>query len=138
LRHDHAAKAGPGWAAILSGAHRVLSIVVVRVGLLDLLVEDGLDLFPRRVVDREIAHLKSFMLALDSLGKDPLDIGRIGPSPEMAKAYFNDSTGSGEFGAQDLRGPWNQDGFDFIEAPVRIEGTLTEQEVKNVIHQAAQ
>ncbi|MGV9010955.1 MAG: manganese catalase family protein [Flavobacteriales bacterium] len=89
------------------------------------------------LMSREIAHLKSFLLALDSMGKDPLDIGLIPPTPEMARAYFNDSTGTGEFGAKDMRGPWNQDGFDFKEAPVRIESTLTQKEIKNVILAAA-
>ena len=89
------------------------------------------------LMSREIAHLKSFMLALDSMGKDPLDIGQIPPTPDMAKAYFNDSTGEGEFGGQDLRGPWNEDGFTYVEAPVRIEAKLTAQEIENVIRHAA-
>ncbi len=89
------------------------------------------------LMSREIAHMKSFMLALDSMGKDPLDIGMIPPSPDMAKAYFNDSTGEGEYGGQDLRGPWNEDGFTYVEAPVRIEAQLTAQEIQNVINAAA-
>ena len=55
---------------------------------------------------REITHMKAFMLALDSLGKDPLSIGKIPPTPGLVDQYFNDSTGEGENGAVDITGPW--------------------------------
>ncbi len=45
---------------------------------------------------REITHLKAFSLALESLGKPALSIGRIPPTPELARQYFNDSTGTGD------------------------------------------
>jgi len=62
--------------------------------------------------------MKSFMLALQSLGKDPLEIGQIPPDPEFVDKYFNDSTGTGPQGETDERGPWNTDGFEYEESPV--------------------
>jgi Mn-containing catalase len=70
------------------------------------------------LMTREITHMKAFMTALSSLGKDPLSIGDIPPTPGLVDQYFNDSTGQGEFGAIDTRGPWNEGGsWKFIEAP---------------------
>jgi Mn-containing catalase len=88
------------------------------------------------LMSREVAHLKSFMAALDSMGKDPLDIGVLPPTPDMAVAYFNDSSGDGD-GGQDLRGPWNEDGMTYVESPIRIESQLTAKEIRNVIEQAS-
>ena len=69
------------------------------------------------LMTREITHMKAFMLALESMGKDPLSIGEIPPTPGLVDQYFNDSTGEGDAG-QDLRGPWNQGGdWKFVEAP---------------------
>ena len=50
---------------------------------------------------REITHMKAFMIALESLGKDPLSIGQILPTPGVVDQFFNDSTGKGERGARD-------------------------------------
>jgi Mn-containing catalase len=61
------------------------------------------------LMTREITHMKAFMTALDSLGKDPLSIGKIPPSPELVGLYFNDSTGKGDHGEHDSRGPWNEE-----------------------------
>src|SRR5690242_5989113 len=60
------------------------------------------------LMTREITHMKAFMVALDSLGKDPLSIGNIPPSPDVVGLYFNDSTGEGDHGEHDSRGPWNE------------------------------
>lgn len=65
---------------------------------------------------REIAHMKAFGIALETLEKGPLEIGELPPDEEHVKPFFNDSTGESEEG-QDMRGPWNRDGFDFVEAP---------------------
>jgi Mn-containing catalase len=70
------------------------------------------------LMSREIAHMKSFMRALESLGKDPLEIGHIPPDPKFANKYFNDSTGTGPEGEADTRGPWNTEGFEYEESPV--------------------
>lgn len=70
------------------------------------------------LMTREITHMKVFMTALESLNKPPLEIGKLPPTPELVNQYFNDSTGDGDRGEQDLRGPWNE-GSDwrFVEAP---------------------
>lgn len=70
------------------------------------------------LMTREITHMKAFMLALDSMGKDPLEVGLIPPTPDVVDQFFNDSTGTGQKGEQDLRGPWNEgNGWKFVEAP---------------------
>jgi Mn-containing catalase len=69
------------------------------------------------LMTREITHMKAFMAALDSLVSDPLEVGKIPPSPDVVNLYFNDSTGEGEEG-QDSTGPWNQGaGIQIVEAP---------------------
>jgi len=69
------------------------------------------------LMSREITHMKSFMKALESLGKSPFSIGEIPPIPEVVNVYFNDSTGEGQSGT-DERGAWNQGGdWEFVNAP---------------------
>jgi Mn-containing catalase len=86
------------------------------------------------LMTREITHLKAFMAALESLGKDPLQIGSIPPSPEIVNQYFNDSTGEGEDGDIDTRGPWNEgEGIKFVEAPSTPIAEATEEEVRQEI-----
>jgi Mn-containing catalase len=65
---------------------------------------------------REIAHMKAFGIALETLPKGPLEIGSMPVREEFVKPFFNDSTGEGDLGT-DQRGPWNENGFDFVEAP---------------------
>jgi|SRR5579871_5736074 Mn-containing catalase len=62
------------------------------------------------LMTREITHMKAFTLALESLGKNAFSIGHIAPTPGLVDEYFNDSTGQGDFGETDVRGPWNQGG----------------------------
>ena len=70
------------------------------------------------LMTREITHMKAFMAALDSLGKPPLSIGKIEPTPGLVDQYFNDSTGEGENGEKDARGPWNQgNGWQYVDSP---------------------
>ncbi len=70
------------------------------------------------LMTREITHMKAFTLALESLGKPQFSIGRIPPTPELVTQYFNDSTGVGDRGEPDSRGPWNQGGdWELVEAP---------------------
>jgi len=59
------------------------------------------------LMTREITHMKAFMLALSSLGRPPLSIGRLPPTEGVVDQYFNDSTGEGEDGIRDMIGPWN-------------------------------
>ena len=90
------------------------------------------------LMTREITHLKAFMAALDSMGKDPLSIGLIPPTPEIVKQFFNDSTGVGDEGEMDARGPWNEgDNIEFIEAPAKLEAQVTQQEITREISRAA-
>jgi Mn-containing catalase len=70
------------------------------------------------LMTREITHMKAFMLALDSLGKPPLAVGLIPPTPGLVDQYFNDSTGEGEHGAVDTTGPWNDEkAFERVDNP---------------------
>ncbi len=70
------------------------------------------------LMTREITHMKAFLLGLESLRKDPLSVGRIPPTPGLVDQYFDDSTGQGDFGETDARGPWNQgNGWQVVEAP---------------------
>lgn len=59
------------------------------------------------LMTREITHMKAFMTALDSMGKDPLAVGQLPPTEGLVDLYFNDSTGTGDHGEKDLQGPWN-------------------------------
>jgi len=62
--------------------------------------------------------MKAFTAALESMGKPALSIGRIPPTPELVNQYFNDSTGTGDRGEPDSRGPWNQGGeWKIVDAP---------------------
>ena len=70
------------------------------------------------LMTREITHMKAFTAALESLGKPRFTIGRIPPTPGLVDQFFNDSTGSGEDGERDGRGPWNEGGdWSIVEAP---------------------
>jgi Mn-containing catalase len=70
------------------------------------------------LMTREITHMKAFMAALDSMGKDPLEIGKIPPAPEWVNKYMDDSTGEGDNGEVNARGPWNEGGdWEIVEAP---------------------
>jgi Mn-containing catalase len=48
------------------------------------------------LMTREITHMKAFMAALESMGKDPLVIGELPPTPDLVVKFFNDSTGEGD------------------------------------------
>lgn len=75
------------------------------------------------LMTREITHMKAFMLALDSLSKDPLSIGQIAPTSGLVNQYFNDSTGEGDYGERDAQGPWNQgNGWKVVESPALRAG----------------
>jgi Mn-containing catalase len=88
------------------------------------------------LMTREITHMKAFMAALESMGKDPLEVGLIPPTPEVVDQFFNDSTGTGDEGEADERGPWNEDGFKYVEAPAQGVATATQQEVTREIMKA--
>ena len=70
------------------------------------------------LMTREITHMKAFTAALESLGKPRFSIGRIPPTPVLVDQFFNDSTGDGEGGEIDARGPWNEgEPWEVVEAP---------------------
>src|SRR6185503_4199462 len=70
------------------------------------------------LMTREITHMKAFTAALESLNKPRFSIGKIPPTPGLVDQFYNDSTGEGEDGEIDVRGPWNQgDEWQFVEAP---------------------
>jgi Mn-containing catalase len=65
------------------------------------------------LMTREITHMKAFTAALESMGKPRFSIGKIPPTPGLVDQFFDDSTGIGEDGEIDARGPWNQ-GEDLV------------------------
>jgi Mn-containing catalase len=74
------------------------------------------------LMTREITHMRAFMQALDSLGKPPLSIGFIPPTPGIIDQWYNDSTGEGDNGEDDVKGPWNTgDGITVVESPALSE-----------------
>jgi len=70
------------------------------------------------LMTREITHMKAFTAALESLGKERFSIGSIPPTPDLVNQYFDDSTGTGDRGEPNARGPWNEGGdWELVEAP---------------------
>jgi Mn-containing catalase len=70
------------------------------------------------LMTREITHMKAFAAALDSMGKDRFTIGMIPPTEGVVDQFFNDSTGEGDQGEIDTRGPWNEGGeWQFVDNP---------------------
>ena len=70
------------------------------------------------LMTREITHMKAFAAALESMQKPAFTIGRLAPTAALVNQFFNDSTGEGEHGEIDARGPWNEgDDWEFVEAP---------------------
>jgi Mn-containing catalase len=75
------------------------------------------------LMTREITHMRAFSLALESLGKPPFSIGKIAPTPKLVDQFFNDSTGDGEHGEVDARGPWNEgEPWEYLESPILQNG----------------
>jgi Mn-containing catalase len=70
------------------------------------------------LMTREITHMKAFTAALESMGKPRFSIGKIPPTAGLVDQFFNDSTGNGEDGEMDARGPWNEgEGLSIVESP---------------------
>jgi Mn-containing catalase len=75
------------------------------------------------LMTREITHMKAFAAALESMKKPAFSIGRISPTPGLVNQFFNDSTGSGDHGDIDTRGPWNEgEEWEFVESPAIQQG----------------
>jgi Mn-containing catalase len=58
------------------------------------------------LMSREITHLKAFTAALESMEKTAFSSGFLKPTPGIVDEYFNASTGDGDEGETDMRGPW--------------------------------
>src|SRR5262249_39814068 len=70
------------------------------------------------LMTREIAHMKAFSAALESLSKPPFMIGKIPRTAGLVDQFFNTSTGEGEHAEIDVRGPWNEgEDVEFVESP---------------------
>lgn len=70
------------------------------------------------LMTREIAHMRAFGRALESMNKPALSIGKIAPTARLADQFFNDSTGEGDHGEVDARGPWNEgEPWEYVESP---------------------
>lgn len=93
------------------------------------------------LMTREITHMKAFMVSLDSLGKGPLEIGSIPPTPGLVDQYFNDSTGSGPNGAIDVTDQWAPGaGYEVVENPafnpedMEVDGPSGMRRLKKALH----
>ena len=74
------------------------------------------------LMTREITHMKAFTAALESMAKPRFAIGHIAPTAGLVNQFFNDSTGEGDHGEIDARGPWNEGGeWEFVHAPALQE-----------------
>jgi Mn-containing catalase len=84
------------------------------------------------LMTREITHMKAFAAALDSMEKPAFSIGQIPPTPTLVNQYFNDSTGDGDEGESDARGPWNEGGdWERVDAPAFQEFRSPEDGSRN-------
>jgi Mn-containing catalase len=88
------------------------------------------------LMTREITHMRAFTAALESMGKPPFMIGRIAPTPKLVDQFFNDSTGQGDHGEVDTRGPWNDgDGWEYVQSPaITANGDAPVDEETAFIH----
>ena len=91
---------------------------IVYERLIDYTVDAGTKEALQFLMTREITHMKAFQLALESMDRGPLDIGKLPPTPGIVDVYFNDSTGEGDHGEYDATGPWNTgDGWQIENNP---------------------
>jgi Mn-containing catalase len=75
------------------------------------------------LMTREITHMKAFQAALESLEKPMFSIGMLQPTPGIVDEYFNGSTGNGDEGDTDMRGPWESSyGLHVVEAKMDAPG----------------
>lgn len=95
---------------------------IVYERLIDFCDDPGTKQALQFLMTREITHMRAFMQALDNLGKHPLSIGLIPPTPGIVDQFLNTSTGTGDHGEEDVEAPWNSaDGIEPIESPA-LEG----------------
>jgi Mn-containing catalase len=86
------------------------------------------------LMTREITHMRAFTIALETMGKPPFSIGNIAPTAKLVDQFFNDSTGEGDHGEIDTRGPWNEGGkWEFVESPALADANgLEDSDVPSV------
>src|SRR6059058_3879076 len=90
---------------------------IVYERLIDFCDDPGTKQALQFLMTREITHMRAFMQALDNLGKAPLAVGLIPPTPGIVDQFLNTSTGTGDQGETDVQAPWNStDGIELIEA----------------------
>jgi len=85
------------------------------------------------LMTREITHMKAFSAALESMKKPAFSVGKIAPTPGLVNQFFNDSTGTGDEGEIDTRGPWNEGGdWEFMSSPAlaTVDGPDTDGLIK--------
>jgi Mn-containing catalase len=87
------------------------------------------------LMTREITHMKAFSAALESMEKNPFSIGMLKPTPGIVDEYFNGSTGQGDEGETDMRGPWTStNGLHLVDAKMDAPGGgLSVQDVNGKI-----
>src|ERR1700754_2934489 len=70
------------------------------------------------LMTREITHMKAFAAALESMNKPAFSIGKLATTHGVVNQFFNESTGAGDNGEIDTRGPWNEgEDWIFTESP---------------------
>jgi Mn-containing catalase len=75
------------------------------------------------LMTREITHMKAFSAALESMEKNPFSVGMLRPTPGIVDEYFNGSTGEGDEGDTDMRGPWmNSHGLHLVQPSMEAAG----------------
>ncbi len=80
------------------------------------------------LMSREITHMMAFTAALESMEKPRFSIGKIAPTKGLVNQYFDDSTGEGDHGEFDAKGPWNQGGdWEIVNAPAFSGGDVEEK-----------
>src|SRR6201991_3439963 len=78
------------------------------------------------LMTREITHMKAFSAALESMNKPAFSIARIAPTHGVVNQFFNESTGAGDHGEIDTRGPWNEgSAWVFTDSPALQAGGET-------------
>ena len=70
------------------------------------------------LMTREITHMRAFAARWKVWASRPSASASSRPTPKLVDQYFNDSTGEGDHGEVDSRGPWNEGKpWQYVEAP---------------------
>ena len=76
------------------------------------------------LMTREITHMRAFTIALETMEKPRFSVGRIAPTERLVNQFFNDSTGTGDHGETDVRGPWNREMAGSLSNPQRSRKSM--------------